>query len=180
MKTRKESNEVHYPEDLIVCFTDQDLESLKEGADSNPRKRIRLCSHPSPADALHEMLIVLKKGACILPHRHPNKSESIHCIEGEADLVLFTDEGEITRILSLGQPGPGRIMYCRMNTTAYHALLIRSDFFIFHETTNGPFRNGDTHFAPWCPAISDPESCRRYLEHLEKSIDCFSKEKMED
>lgn len=35
------------------------------------------------------MLIVMAKGSYIRPHKHKNKSESFHIIEGLLDVIVF-------------------------------------------------------------------------------------------
>ena len=173
MRIRKESDEVLYADDLIINLTSKDFEGLKQRAIINPRHRVRLCSHTGLTDKLHEMMIVLKKNVCIPPHNHPGKCESLHVIEGLADVVVFNENGEITQVLPLGQYGSGRIFYCRMNSSVYHTLLIRSEFFIFHETTTGPFQKGSTQSAPWSTDLSDPDSCKTYIEQLDDSVANF-------
>lgn len=173
MKTIMESNEVLYAEDPIVSVTSGNVEWLKEKAGLNSRQRIRLCSHPVLTDVLHEMLIVLKKNVYVPPHKHPGKSESIHIIEGIVDVVVFNDDGSISQVLPLGEYGSGRIFYLRMNSSVYHTLLIRSELLVFHETKNGPFQKDDNQFALWSPDISDPESCKRYVEQLKELVNSF-------
>src|SRR5208283_3437708 len=95
MKTRMESEEVLYAEDPIVSVTDEDLEVLKHRANVNSRNRIRLCTHPYLSDKLHKMIIILKKNAYFPPHKHIKRSESLHIIEGIADMVVFNDDGSI-------------------------------------------------------------------------------------
>jgi len=180
MKTRMESDEVLYAEDPIVSVTHEDLDWLKKKAGLNSRQRIRLCSHPELTDKLHEMMIVLRKNVCVRPHKHPGRSESFHIIEGIVDIVVFDDDGSILQVLPLGEYNSGRVFYCRMNSSVYHTLLIRSEFLIFHETTNGPFQKDNTQFAPWSPDISDPESGKRYLEQLGASVASFLMNKKEN
>jgi cupin fold WbuC family metalloprotein len=175
MKTRMESEEVLYAEGPIVSVTYEDLELLKKRANINPRNRIRLCTHPHLSDKLHEMIIVLKKNAYFPPHKHPERSESLHIIEGIVDMVVFNDNGSIRQVLPLGEPGSGRNWYCRLNSSVYHTHLIRSEFFIFHETINGPFQKDNNQFAPWAPDGSDPESNKRYLEQLDTLVARFMK-----
>ncbi|MFZ1898404.1 WbuC family cupin fold metalloprotein [Methanoregula sp.] len=175
MKTRMESEEVLYAEDPIVSVTDEDLEVLKCRANVNSRNRIRLCAHPHVSDKLHEMIIILKRNAYFPPHKHIKRSESLHIIEGIADMVVFNDDGSIFQVLPLGGPGSGRSWYCRLNSSVYHTLLIRSEFLIFHETINGPFQKGNNQLAPWAPDGSDPKSNKRYLEQLDTLAARFMK-----
>lgn len=179
MKTRMESDEVLYSEDLVVSVTHRDVEWLKQKAGLNSRQRIRLCSHLELMDKLHEMLIVHRKNVYVPPHKHLGKSESIHIIEGLVDVVVFNDDGSIFQVLPLGGYDSGRIFYCRMNTAVYHTFLIHSEILVFHETTNGPFQKDDTQFAPWSPDISDAESCKRYLKQLDELVIRHIKNKKE-
>jgi cupin fold WbuC family metalloprotein len=180
MKTRIESNEVLYAEDPIVSVSYDDVEWLKQKGKINLSGRIRLCSHPALTNKLHEMIIILRKNAFVQPHKHPQKSESIHIIEGVADVVVFNDDGIINQILPLGDYGSGRKFYCRMNSTVFHTLLTRSDYLIFHETINGPFKKDISQFPPWSPAISDPDGCKRYVEQLNESVARFIMNNKED
>lgn len=180
MHVRKESEEVLYASDSIVRITDKDVNLLKQKASFNSRERIRLCSHSDYTDQLHEMIIIHSNDVYVPPHKHPGKSESIHIIEGVADLILFYDDGSIYDVLSLGDYRSKRVFYCRMNDSLYHTLLIRSKTFVFHEITNGPFQKGATQFAPWSPDISDVESCMKYLKELNESVSMHLKDKMEE
>ena len=48
--------------------------------------------------------------------------------------------------------------------------MIRSDFFVFHETTQGPFRREETVFAPWAPEETELAAVKEYQEQLEREI----------
>ena len=58
---------------------------------------MRLCAHPAVDDRLHEMVIAMARETYVRPHKHVNKSESVHVIEGLADAVLFDDAGNVGR-----------------------------------------------------------------------------------
>ena len=75
---------------------------------NHPRSRIRLCAHPDVNDTLHEMLIVHEKGTYVRPHKHLNKTESVHIIEGSVDVVIFDDDGNITDVIQMGDYKSGR------------------------------------------------------------------------
>src|SRR5687768_8037033 len=79
----------------IVTVSPADIEALKALALQNPRKRIRICTHKDTADPLHEMLIVHTRDTYVRPHKHLNKSESFHVIEGTVDVVIFNESGDV-------------------------------------------------------------------------------------
>jgi cupin fold WbuC family metalloprotein len=168
MLLKEFNKEVLYIDQDITQVSKADIEILKQKALSNDHKRIRLCSHRNVNDSLHEMLIIHTKDTYVRPHKHLNKSESLHVIEGSVDIVILDEQGEVTEIIPMSKYPSGRAFYYRMGTALYHTLLIRSDFLVFHEITKGPFHKSDTVFAPWAPQESDPEACRKYIQNLIK------------
>ena len=86
--TRKESDEVLYPEENIVTVEAVDLAELKRLAMRNRRQRIRLCAHGSPTDFLHEMFIVHTRHCYVRPHKHLERPESMAILEGGVDVVF--------------------------------------------------------------------------------------------
>jgi len=57
MRIKQFNDEVLFVEDQIVKVGHRDIEILKERAQRNQRKRVRLCAHKDTNDRLHEMLI---------------------------------------------------------------------------------------------------------------------------
>ena len=166
MPWKKINNEVLYPQGSVVKADRRDVRALKLGAGAGARKRMRLCAHMDVRDKVHEMLIVLKKGVYIRPHRHLEKSESFHVIEGRADIFVFGDKGEIVEKIPMGDYASGRKFFYRISAPFYHTVLVRSAFFAFHETTNGPFRKAATSAAPWAPDESDAAAAGKFMRRL--------------
>lgn len=152
IRTRSESAEVLYPEEDIAVVNTSDLQELKRLALLNPSQRVRLCTHRSPNDRLHEMFIVHAQDCYVRPHKHIKKTESITILEGEVDVVLFNEDGKILQINQLGAPETRKIFYQRLPQETYHMLIIRTELLVFHEITSGPFRRGNTIFPDWAPA----------------------------
>ncbi len=170
MNLRMVSEEVVYAADPMPSVGLQDVPFLKERAARNPRRRMRICTHRDEGDALHEMLIALHQDVYVRPHRHVGKVESAHVIEGSADLVVFDPEGSIEAVLPLGDPRSGRRFYYRMAEPRYHTLVLRSEFLVFHEVTNGPFRREDMTFAPWSPPDGEHEAIARFRARLDLAL----------
>ncbi len=175
MRTKPFNSEVLYPDDPIVKVAERDVAWLKTQAGQNERKRIRLCAHNSVDDSLHEMLIVHTHDTYVRPHKHLNKSESFHVIEGRVDIVLFDNDSNITDLIHMGDYGSGHYFYNRIADSRYHTLLIHSDVLVFHETTNGPFVRSQTIFAPWSPNENDTEAVRKFVSKLATSAATFRK-----
>jgi len=155
----------------IVEVGDDWIARLKQAAAESPLRRSRLCLHRNNDDHVQEMIIALCKDVLFRPHRHMKKSESFHIIEGELYVLIFDDNGKIIRTIHMGPPGSGRMFCYRLSMSAWHAILPRSKYIIFHETTEGPFTPPKaSQFAPWAPA--EPEALRKFLESsLQNSLD---------
>lgn len=166
IRTRAVGSAVFYADEVPVNAGWEEIEFLKARVEGTVLKRIRLCAHSDVEDALHEMLIVLSKETYIRPAKHLGKAESLLVIEGVADAVFFDEQGEIERVLPLGDYHSGRRFYYRISEPVYHTLLIRSDTLVFHEATRGPFRPEDTVFSPWSPPEDDPARAREYMHLL--------------
>ncbi len=173
MQIKKFNEEVWYTKEEITNISRQDIASLKKMAMVNPRKRIRLCSHRSVEDTVHEMLIIHTKETYVRAHKHLHKSESFHLIEGSVDVLLFDDNGQLRQVVEMGDYSSGKQFYFRMDGPVYHTLIINSDFIVFHETTQGPFVRTDTVFAPWAPEEKDVSTVKIFMDQLKKSKEIF-------
>jgi cupin fold WbuC family metalloprotein len=151
IKTFKENDEVLYSNEEFISVSKNDIHILKKLADKNIRKRVRLCAHKSPNEKLHEMIIVHSKDCYVRPHCHVSKAESIFVIEGEADLIIFNEQGKIKKIVALSNNTKNGIIFHRQHKGTIHMIIIKSDYFVFHEVTEGPFKREDTFFPPWAP-----------------------------
>ncbi len=167
--THKESDEVLYPAEEVVVVEATDLTQLKRLALLNPRQRIRLCAHHSPGDRLHEMFIVHTSDCYVRPHKHLGKAESMAILEGEVDVVLFHDDGTIRQVIRMGDLNSGKLFYYRLSEPIYHTLLIRSQFLVFHEITEGPFLREKTVFPDWAPEERSADQ-RAFVARIETLI----------
>jgi len=158
--------EILFVDEQILTVDRKRIESLKELAVKNKRTRVRLCTHPNADHNCHEMLIVHLKGNYIPPHKHIDKSDSIHVIEGTADLIFLDEKGEIFKVVHLGVSGSGKEFYYRISEPIYHTLIVTSDIFVFHETCKGPYDRSETVFGEWAPHEDDLEAAQLYMKDL--------------
>ena len=173
LRYRVLNDEVLFAAEALVRLDRKTVQFLKEKALANNRRRIRLCAHQDVQDPLHEMLIVHTRDTYVRPHKHLNKCESFHVIEGTVDVVVFDESGSIGEVISLGDYSSGRMFYYRLSYSYFHTLLIRSEVLVFHETTNGPFKRSDTIFASWAPEDGDEDARRKYMEQLAQAVETF-------
>lgn len=169
-KYRFQNPEVIYSDMEVVTASHADIRHLEQLSAANPRKRVRLCAHDGPDDALHEMLIIHERSAYVRPHKHPGKSESMHVISGRVDLVMMDDTGAISQVIEMGDYASGLPFYERVDRPIFHTLIIRSEILVFHEVTNGPFVPDATVFPAWAPDGSNAAVTERYLGDLEQRI----------
>ena len=161
------SPELFVADERIVKVDRAVIETLKAQAARNPRGRARLCAHKDVNDRLHEMLIVMARDIYIRPHKHLGKSEAFHVIEGAADIVFYDDSGAIEDVFTVDARG---VFYFRNDEPRYHTQIIKSEFLVVHEITNGPFNSADTVFAPWAPEETDRAAVMAYWKKLKRDV----------
>jgi cupin fold WbuC family metalloprotein len=164
MRIEEKSLEVHQAEGEVVWATKENIEFLKQKAAESPKRRSRMLAHPGGDDPMHEMLVVLARDNYIHPHVHPGVTESFYLIEGEMDVVLFKEDGEILEVVHMGDLDSGLPFFYRQTVPIYHTIIPRTDFVAFKEATQGPFRSDNTVLAEWAPA--DEESLKGWIEEL--------------
>jgi len=162
----KQSDEVYHAISCQFGLTQIDMNNLIQLAENNQRKRARFCCHLSPDKPVHQMFIVHERGEYIRPHKHLKKSESMLVLEGEVDYVTFTENGEVEKVLALGNYQSGKTFYHTIGPDQYHALVIRSQWLVFLEVTTGPFTRKDNISADWSPIDKEATEGSSFLESL--------------
>lgn len=142
------SGEVLVCTDEIISLRYSHVERLGDMAAASPKHRARICVHKEEGAGIQEMIIFMDRTSYVCPHRHANKSESFHLVEGIADIVVFGDDGEIEKVIPFSHE---QAFFYRLDTKRFHTIVVRSDFIVFHEVTNGPFVHNTTEFAPFAP-----------------------------
>lgn len=149
MKTRQQNSAIHYALDTVLTVTQSDIKNLVAQVKNTPQGRIRLCTHASPDSVVQEMIIILDKNSKIRPHKHLQKTESFHIIAGECDIVLFNDTGSVKQKITMGDYQSGKCFYYRLLDPMFHTVIVRSEYVIFQETTQGPYDSAETIYANW-------------------------------
>jgi cupin fold WbuC family metalloprotein len=174
MKTIKINPEVFFVDGEIAALGMNDLDFLVDAATASPRHRARVCAHQDPEEVLHEMLVVMTRESYLIPEKHFVKVESYHIIQGQADVVIFDDAGEIVDVIEIGDAASGKRFFFRVRKSDfYHSLVIRTDLLVYHESATGPFRKADTFVAPWAPPEADEPSKLAFMSALERRVDAF-------
>ncbi len=161
---KKISNEVFYFKKNISFINRKHINFLKKKVSLSNKKRVRICLHKENSK-LHEMIIVLSKDTYIRPHKHINKPESLHVIEGNADVIFFNDLGKVLKKVELKKNNNFDFFY-RVSEATFHTLKVKSKFFVFHESTIGPFKKNKTIYATWSPQENDLSGIKQFMKSL--------------
>jgi cupin fold WbuC family metalloprotein len=162
---------IFYASEPIVVADAAMVDFLKQHASTNAVRRARVCAHPVPEAEQHDMLIVSHRDTYVAPHRHLSKSESFLVIEGEADVLLFEEDGSLLSQFLMGSAQSGHAFFYRMPARRYHSLRIRSEFLVFAEATRGPFDKADMQNAPWAPAPHEAAAGMSFIQALVPRLD---------
>lgn len=142
------------------------IDELKRRAVVSPRRRARWCAHPGNDADTHEMVIVLAKDSCIPPHRHPGRAETLCVLEGRAKAWFFDETGRVLRCLHMTTPTGGGTFLYRTKPEEFHTLELETDFFVFLETTRGPFDPSSNEVAPFAPRVDGADGYRSFFAGL--------------
>ena len=132
--------------DLLVV-TNNDIKQLKKRAFESGLNRSRICCHKSDQCLVHEMIIALTAGVRFSPHKHTVSEESIHVIEGEINILIFNDSGDVLQTIELGANKTGKACFYRLPRNIWHTVFVRSDIAVVHEVTSGPLDPSKTKYA---------------------------------
>jgi len=166
--------EVYHSKENFFSLSKEDINKLINLAKKTSRNRVRFCSHSSDQDLLHEMFIVHPKGAYVRPHKHIDKIESMLVIDGEVDYITFDNNGNIENVIKMGVVESKKPFYQTIRKDKFHSLIIKSEWLVFLEITNGPFDKKDTIFADWCPLDSEEIKINKFMSRIIKTIDSES------
>lgn len=146
---------IFFDQQEIIEINQVQIEDLKNRATQSPRRRARLCLHHSHTDLVQEMVIAFCQDSYVPPHRHQNKTESFHIIEGELQVVFFDNDGSVTSRVYMARDSENNTFLYRLGKNIWHTVVPFTDFVVIHEISTGPFVEGTDEFAPWAPDASD-------------------------
>lgn len=157
------SDEVLIATEEITFLSADHIAYLKRMALQSDKKRARICLHRAPEDPVHEMVIAVHKTSFIEPHSHPHKEESLLIIEGSCDVAVFSNNGHVERLVSLGRGLKETRYFYRIAKNLIHGLLLHSEWIVFHEVAEGPLRSDGNLVPSWVPNFTDAEEGNLWL-----------------
>ena len=142
------------------------IEELKEISKLRHGQNVRLCLHDCPEAAHHDMIILENKGKYYRPHKHLEKGEAFHIMEGRMGIFTFDNAGNITDACALNS---GEIF--RVGVNMHHAIMPLTEIVIYHENKPGPFLGDrDSIYPDWAPDGLDDNITNAYVSELENHI----------
>jgi cupin fold WbuC family metalloprotein len=169
-----EGPEVFYAPPGLLGAGAKTIDWLIKQAHQQPTRKSRLCLHASRAATVHDMIVVHGRDTYVRPHRHKAHGETLTVLIGRAVAVVFDEDGAIRETATMMPIDAGGLGFYRMPAGLFHALVIESDWLVFHETCPGPFDRTKSEAAPWSPEAGDQAAARRFLEKLRGALDARS------
>lgn len=83
-----------------MIITPEFLDNLTHQAKENPRLRMNYDLRTSADDSSQRMLNALAPGTVVPIHRHPGSSETVCCVRGALDEVIYTEQADGTLVES--------------------------------------------------------------------------------
>jgi len=171
MKIKQETPEVYYITDHYALLKKNNFDQLVNLAFKSKRKRARYCAHQNKESDLHDMFEVFTNQTYMHPLKQKHKNYSFHIIQGCVDVYLFSDEGDLINIISLGDFESGKAFYFMPPKNTYRMLVTKTEFVLYHEATIGPFQKEDTLFAPWAPTETDMDGIKVFFSQLKEQVE---------
>ena len=120
------------------------IKQLKNLSKELGKKDIWICLHNNRDRNLHNMINLIYRREENIPHKHIDKSEGYHIIEGRMIITIFDDKGTIKDECLLNAAD---IFLFRIGKNTFHTTVAKTEYCIFHETRSGPFlKDGESIF----------------------------------
>lgn len=117
------------------------FDALGVVSEASGNGKARLCLHPSPEETEQQMIVALSKACSDQIHFHPEKSETVIWVKGEAEHRKFDARGTLTESTLLGPSGH---RYVHTPPRIPHHTVVKSEIVIFFEISKGPFGPNST------------------------------------
>ena len=147
----------------IISIQYNDIKLLKTKALESPLKRARICLHFNNTDTIQEMLIAFCKNSYIRPHRHIDKTESFHIIEGKGVVFFFDDDGNVIKYIYIDN---SNTFIYKLSEPLWHTVIPITEFLVIHEVTTGPFIKDESTYAVWAPKDDEYHEIQLFTEKL--------------
>lgn len=155
---------------MMIKITSKQCEELSVIAAHHNRKRTIHNFHEGASDLLQRMINAMEPETYVQPHKHdnPDKREVFIALSGEALVVEFADDGEISDHAIIKPLSA--CMAVEIPPKIYHAIYALKRGTILYEVKDGPYDVAtDKVFASWAPAENSKDS-EMYKKELFKKL----------
>ena len=115
------------------------LSELLEQAESNPRRRQNYDMRTSDSDSSQRMLNAMLPGTQVPFHKHDDPCETVVCLTGRLDQVLYEKDGDLWRETRRMHINPSLgIFGCQVPKGAWHTVEVFEPSVIF-EAKDGAY-----------------------------------------
>ncbi len=136
---KKNSEISEISENLIKAFLLHHSRKYNEDA--------RVCLHANYKDPLQDMVLIQHSKNFYPPHKHANRYDTYHVLEGCLGVVIFDNNGKVTKIYKLKKN-----FFYKTPKNKYHLTLPLTTRVIYHEYRSGSFdRKTNCIFPSWTP-----------------------------
>ena len=157
---------------MLKKYTCADLQALSFKARKSDRLRTNMNIHETPDAEVQRFFLAFEPDTYIRPHRHPetHKWELFIVLEGELELLLFNDAGEITERVSLSAADT-RVVEIPPNT--WHSYVcLQSGTLALEVKQGGYLPTAEQDFLAVSPAENTP-GVSAYFEWLKSNSNGF-------
>ncbi|MBL8533653.1 MAG: WbuC family cupin fold metalloprotein [Betaproteobacteria bacterium] len=155
----------------VTLIGDDLLDQTSHEARRSARGRKNLNFHAAEDAPCNRLLNAVEPGSYVQPHRHldPAKDETFIVLRGAFGLVLFDDEGTVTRAVLLR--AGGNLVGANVPHGVFHTVLSFEPGSVFFESKAGPYRPlEDQERAQWAPKEGET-SVPAFMTRLESYFD---------
>jgi cupin fold WbuC family metalloprotein len=142
---------------MIEIITSEDLEQLTIQAKNAPRLRANLNVHKTLEAGVQRLFIATEPGTYIRPHRHPqpDKWEFFVILEGQIDLLIFDQDGNVLQRVSMT---PSSTRAVEVPANVWHTYVCMRTGTMALEIKQGAYiQPTEKDFASWAPAENTDE-----------------------
>lgn len=133
----------------VVTIGASEIAHLKNMAAASDQGRFRLCVHEDTNHPMQEMFICAKRHSYLVPHKHPEgRSESYFLLEGEADVYILSEDGQVLQKISLSAIDAEKPRFFRISEPLIHFVFPLTDWLIYHEVFTGPWVKDEVVLVP--------------------------------
>ncbi|MBF0402282.1 MAG: cupin fold metalloprotein, WbuC family [Magnetococcales bacterium] len=136
--------------DSFKALSRRDIQTLKDLANESGNNRFRYCLHAGPSDTLQQMVLAMGRDLYLPPHRQVGRDKSYTLIEGEMQVVLFTESGDVSHVFEMGHSSAlDKPFIVRFDSGLWHTVFPLTPQVVYQELLIGTFMG--TEYAEWSP-----------------------------